>query len=85
MYKIIINYGGIIGKNDPNKAIEVIVYHPDKSQDGTHISASSIFNANMIRRLSQKAREDFINSLIPSLETCMKEVDRRKELELNDR
>lgn len=81
MYKILFNYGGLTGQDDTHKAIEVIVYHPEKSLDGTHISASSIFNANMIKNLSKKAREALINSLIPSLEMCMKEVDRRKELE----
>lgn len=82
MYKIIINYGGMTSAEDINKGMEIIVYHPNKSPDGTHISASSIFNANILKRLSKKQIDAFIDSLIPSIECCMKEVDRRINMEI---
>jgi hypothetical protein len=81
MYKVIINYGGITGQDDKHKAIEIILYHPEKSKDGTHITASSFFSAQMLKRLSKKQIDALINSLIPSFENCMKEIDKRKELE----
>lgn len=85
MYKIMLNYGGLFGQDDNSKGIEVVVYHPEKSPDGTHITSSLVFNAHMLRRLAGRDREALLKSLVPALEECMKEVDRRKELERNDR
>lgn len=79
MYRIKFTYASLTGQDE--KGLQVIVYHPDVSPDGTHITASSVFYAGMLKRLSDSKINALLDSLVPALETCMKEVDRRKELE----
>lgn len=79
MYKVLFKYGSLT--NQEKMGMEVIVYHPEKSIDGTHISGSSVFCANMLKGINSEGIDALINSLIPSLEKCMEEVDRRKKLE----
>lgn len=73
-----------IFKEDGDKGIEVIVYNSEPSKNGTHISASSVFNANMLKTLSKKKIEALLNSLIPSIETCNRNVENRMLLEMKD-
>lgn len=81
MLKVQIRYDSLTGQEDIG--IEVIVYNSYPSKDGTHISASSVFHAGMLKGLSKKKIDSLINSLIPSLEACNKEVERRIKLEGN--
>ena len=75
------NQGGLTGQDDKHQAIEIILYHPDKSPDGTHISASGFFSTNFLNKLSKDEIDALINSLIPTFYACMKEIDRRKNIE----
>lgn len=78
MLKIKLKYGNLAGQEE--KGMEVIVYNSEPSEDGTHISASSIFHARMLKNLSKKQMDALIHSLEPAIEACNAEVERRMNL-----
>lgn len=71
MNKIYINYDTICGGTD--MGIEVIVYNSEPSKDGRHISASSVFNAHMLKRVSKAKVNDLIYNLVAAIECCHNE------------
>lgn len=77
MLKVEMKYGDLFGQ----VGIEVIVYNSEPSKDGTHICASSVFNAFMIKRLSKKQINQLMVSMCGAIDACNEEVDRRIKVE----
>jgi hypothetical protein len=69
------------GFDEEQKLIGVTIYSCQPSKDGTHISTSCFFNASSLKRLSNKNIDSLIINMEASIDRCIEEVIRRKELE----
>jgi len=79
MLKVHFRYENLL--NTENKGAMVIVYESEPSPDGTHISASTVFRARIFDKAGQKLVNEFFDSLIPAIESCIENVMERKILE----
>lgn len=76
MLKIEFKYGPLFSLD--NNAIEVVVYDTEPKKNGTHICATSYFNAHMLKGLSKKKIESLLANLQGSIEACNEDVEHRK-------
>lgn len=83
MLKIVMESGNSLLGKDVDW-IGIKVYNSLPSKDGLHISASSFCCLPMLKKLSKKNIDLLISNLVPCIEACNREVDRRINLE-NDK
>lgn len=76
MYRVHIEYKSFLG-DESQMYLGIRLHHPEPGKDGIYIASDCIVGNNLLKGLTKKRIDSLIQSLIPSLEACMIQIDER--------